>query len=722
MNNDFATGRLNRPVLFLASLFLLFCLSGCDDKPRWNVVIVTFDTTRADHLGPYGNDQAMTPVVDQLARDGVLFERAAAPVPITLPSHSTLMTGKVPFTHGIRDNGLFILKDEQLTLAEILADAGYETGAAIASFPLTSQFGIAQGFDFYEEHITTSYEDIHGQRSFPKSRLFFDERPASRVNEAIFPWLEENHDEPFMLWIHYFDPHHPHEPPPPYNQLFAHDLYSGEIAYSDESLGILIDRLKQLGVYDNTILVLTADHGEGNYEHNESTHSMLMYNSTLHVPLIIRHPELEGAGMRIKPWVGLVDVMPTLLDLLDVPIPDDIQGSSLWPYIETPEAITDVVRNEVYAETLSPRLSHGWGELRGLYRGDIKYIHGPRPELYDLSNDHDELKNLIDDQPELAADMKQRLEAYIDDYRVEGLDSSVTVSQETLDRLRGLGYVQFGDSASIGPIDERLRSDGEAPQDHARTTSTYSQAKNLLFAGKAVESSRFIESLLKDDPDNASYLDLLVKSELTRGRYLEAQKILERLPLDGNGPFSGAQLLRTMAQVHLALGQPTDALKKYRDAQAIEPNAEGHYRIARLLAQSGDFDGYLDNLKSAIDTDPAFIPARVDLAIVYAQQGDPVAARQNFEQALIDNPYDARSLYNYGTFLVQNKEQDLAIRYFRRALTISEHYFRAHYALIETLYSTGQSSIAHREVDELLSYAPDTQEAVWALQLRKQNQ
>ena len=721
MNHHLLTGRLNRPVLFLACIFVLTVLTGCDDKPQWNVVIVTFDTTRADHLGAYGDENAMTPVVDQLARDGVLFERAAAPVPITLPSHSTIMTGKVPFTHGIRDNGLFILDEDQITLAEILSDAGYQTGAAIASFPVTSQFGIAQGFDFFEEHITTSYEDMYGQRSFPKSRLFFDERPASRVNEAIFPWLEANHDEPFMLWVHYFDPHHPHEPPAPYNQLFAHDLYAGEIAFTDESLGVLIDRLKQLGVYDNTIFVMTADHGEGNYEHNESTHSMLMYNSTMHVPLIIRHPEKIGAGMRIEPWVGTVDILPTLLDLLELPIPDDLQGSSLWPYVETPDAIAESVKNEVYAETLSPRLSHGWGELRGLYHGDIKYIHGPRPELYDLSDDHDELNNLIEQKPELAAEMKSRLQAYIDDHRIEGLDSSVSVSQETLDRLRGLGYVQFGDSSSIGPIEERLRSDGEPPQDHARTTSTYSQAKNLLFAGKTIEASRFIQSLLKDDPENASYLDLLVKSELARGRYAVAMDLLKRLPVDGNGPFSGAQLLRTMAQVHLAMGEPAEALTKYRDAQTIEATAEGHYRIAQLLAQSGDLEGHQQNLEQAIEIEPSFVPARVDLAVVLAQQGHTDQARAQFEQSLIDNPYDARSLYNFGAFLVQISELDLAVRYFQRALSLNEQYTRAHYALIETLYTLGKSSRARLEVDRLISYAPDTQEAVWALQLREQN-
>lgn len=719
MNIFFATGRFNRPVLFLLVVFFLLCLSACDNKPPLNVVIVTFDTTRADHLAPYGHPEARTPVINQLAAEGVLFERASAPVPITLPSHTTLMTGKEPFTHGIRDNGLFILNQDQQTLAEILKQQGYQTAAGIASFPLTSEFGLNQGFDLFEENITNSYEDLYGQRSFPKSRLFFDERPASRVNEAIFPWLEEHHDEPFFLWVHYFDPHHPHEPPAPYNQIFAHDLYSGEIAYADESLGRLLDHLKNLGVYDNTIVVFTSDHGEGNDEHNESTHSTLIYNSTLHVPLIIRHPEQQGAGQRIKPWVGTVDVMPTILDMLDLDIPEDIQGSSLWPYVESPDTISNVVNSEIYVESLSPRLSSGWGELRGLIYGDTKYIHGPRPELYDLSIDHHELNNLIEQKPELAEEMKARLENYIQDHRVEGLDNSASVSQETLNRLRGLGYVQFSTEA-VGTIDEVLRSDGEAPQDYAGLTSTFSHAKNLLFQGRAIEASRYIQSLLNTNPNNVAYRELLIQSEISRGRYEVALELLKALPVDGNGPFSGARLLQTMGQIQLAQGDLVTALKTYQDAQVIEPTATIEYQIAKMQAQLGQVKAYQSSLNQALSLDPTFVPARIDLAITQIQKNDFDSAQEHFEQALIDNPYDARSLYNYGAFLIQTDRQDLAVKYLQRAMAVNNRYLKAHYALIETLFALGDKDTANQQLQVLLGYAAGSQEAEWAKQLSQQ--
>jgi len=314
---------------------LLGLLAGCGEskrKPkRWNVLLVTFDTTRADHIGCYGNKDIETPNLDRLAAEGFLFERAYASAPITAPSHSTILTGLYPTGHAVRDNGIFVLDDANTTLAEMLSEAGYGTAAAVASFPLSSQFGLDQGFDLYDDHFTLPYEDFRGHRVVNKTRLFFDERPAELVNEPLFPWLDENHDEPFFVWAHYFDPHLPTEPPPPYDQLYLADLYLGEIAYADEALGQLVDRLEELGVADETIIVMTSDHGEGRGDHNEITHSTLAYNSTLHVPMIIRVPGMEG-GERIETRVGTVDLVPTILDLLGREVPESLQGLSMKPY------------------------------------------------------------------------------------------------------------------------------------------------------------------------------------------------------------------------------------------------------------------------------------------------------------------------------------------------------------------------------------------------------
>ncbi|MEM7052884.1 MAG: sulfatase, partial [Acidobacteriota bacterium] len=444
-------GALRRAVL-LSALLLLCALSCTPPAARWSVLLVTFDTTRADHLGAYGHQAARTPVLDRLAAEGVLFEQALAPVPITLPSHSSLMTGKVPPAHGVRDNGLFVLGEEQVTLAERLRGAGYRTAAAIGAYPLLARFGIAQGFELFDDHLGTPYEDLYGQRVLPKERLFFDERPAARVNAAALPWLEDHADEPFFLWLHYFDPHHPHEPPAPYDQLFAHDLYDGEIAYADESLGKVIEHLERLGVADRTVVVMTSDHGEGRGEHEETTHSLLTYQSTLHVPLIVRWPE-GPRGRRIGNRVSTIDVLPTVLDLLDLEVPEDIQGQSLLPLLDDEKEGHDR-RRELYAETLSPRLSRGWGELRSLVVDGKKYIHGPRPELFDLDGDPRELDDLIDRQPELAAALRGRLERYLERHAARDLDSSVAVDEETVRRLQALGYLQSAGSR-VGAVDER---------------------------------------------------------------------------------------------------------------------------------------------------------------------------------------------------------------------------------------------------------------------------
>jgi len=256
-------------VIACMSLFM----AACKQQPM-NIVVITFDTTRADHLGVYDDALSNTPNLVELASQSAVFEHAVSPVPITLPSHTTIFTGLNPTSHGVRDNGLFTASPSLTTLAETLGDSGYATGAAIGSFPLAGHSGIQQGFDFFDDNITQAYEDTFGNRVIEKDGIYFDERPAEAVNEAAFDWLESHAAKPFFLWLHYFDAHQPLNPPFPFNELFVHDQYLGELAYADYALGQVIERLRDLGVYDNTIIVMTSDHGEGRGEHRELTHSI----------------------------------------------------------------------------------------------------------------------------------------------------------------------------------------------------------------------------------------------------------------------------------------------------------------------------------------------------------------------------------------------------------------------------------------------------------------
>ncbi|MDA8018657.1 MAG: sulfatase-like hydrolase/transferase [Thermoanaerobaculia bacterium] len=705
-------------MLFLSVLWLYLCSAGCGPAPGWNVVIVSFDTTRADRIACYGNEQIRTPAVDGLAADGVLFENAYSPIPITLPSHSSLMTGKVPFAHGVRDNGLFHLGEEQITLAEILRDLGYRTAAAVGAYPLLASTGIAQGFEFFDDHLTTAYEDFYGDRIFPKERLFFDERRASRVNEAILPWLEEYHREPFFLWVHYFDPHLPHEPPAPFDQLYAHELYDGEIAYADESLGTLLNHLKRLGVYDRTLIVFTSDHGEGRGEHDESTHSMLVYNTTLHVPLVMKLPAgsdpARNVGSRIGPGVSIVDVLPTVLDVLGAPIPDGIQGRSLDPLLR---GEADRGRQqEIYAETLSPRITRNWGEQRALLLNEFKYIHGPRRELYDLTEDPREIDNLVDLKPDVADGMEQRLAEYLLEHSVAGLDASVDVDQETARRLQALGYLQVSGDR-FGPIDEMLSREGAAPQDHVRNVADYSQAKALLFQGRFGEGKELVLGLLERDPENPHYLEMLANVETRLGHHEAALEIYEKLELVTTGYPPLEQVLEAAGRVLLARGEIDEALGKLRRAQSIETTADGQYRLAKVYERLGRSDDELLHLHRALEIDQGFVPARIDVGIRHAVAGELDLAESHLKRAVSDDPYYERGFFNYGAFLIQIDQPRRALRYFQRAVDLRSTYVEALYALVETHARLAEPEAAEAALRSLEDVAPESRVARAARQL-----
>jgi len=690
---------------------LCFCLSiliSCgESKPKFNVVIVTFDTTRADHIGVYNNEN-YTPTLNQLAKDSVVYEKAVAPIPITLPSHSTIMTGKVPFVHGVRDNGLFNLAQEQNTLAEILKQNGYKTGAAIGSFPLTSQFGINQGFDFFNDHITQNREDMFGEFSESKSHLFFDERKASQVNDAIMPWIEENSDSPFFVWFHYFDPHHPHEPPTPYSHSFIHDLYKGEIAYSDESLGKVISQLKRLGVYENTLIVFTSDHGEGNNEHNESTHSLLIYNSTLHVPLIIKYPKQIDANTRISQWVGLVDIFPTVLNTLGINIPNDIQGQIL------PTENHQDYYSELYSETLSPRFSHGWGEQRGLIKNGYKYIYGPLKELYNLEKDPHEINNIIETENNIAESMKNDLQDYIDENQISANpNSSMNLDPETLNTLRGLGYIQSTGNA-IEIFVEELNDEGDAPQLYASTNSSYSMAKDLLYKGKYIEAIRFIDSLLLEDPNSIAYNELKVQAEMGLGNYSLVKSLIINMPEDLHGVLTPAKKLHILAFIDFKEGKIDQAEKLFTESEALELTKSGQYYLAQIAKRRNDLEQQQTHLNALLKLDDSNIIVLNELAISYSQTSDYFQTEETYKKAILTNPFHHLSRYNYGVFLVSINDVSAAQVQFKKATEIKPNYVLAHYALFEIYINQEMNSEAEKTLDILNRIAPEhplTQEA-----------
>ncbi|MCY2929841.1 MAG: sulfatase [Planctomycetota bacterium] len=361
-----------------------------------NVVLISIDTCRADRLSCYGYARPSTPHIDALAAEGVLFANALTPVPATTPAHSSMLTGSYPPTHGVRMNNGERLPDSNVTLAETLKKAGYRTGAFVGGFPVDARFGLNQGFDTYDGQYT--------RQRFPD--LPADERTAEEVSRPAMAWLDKNADKPFFLFLHYYDAHLPYAPPPPYASTFADDPYAGEIAYVDHWIGQVIDRLRAIGAYEDTLVIVTADHGESLNEHNETSHGYFMYQSTMHVPLVIRLPHARK-GLKEEGNVSLVDIVPTVLDLAGLEPPSQVQGISLRGPLEG-GALPDRT-HPIYGESLWPA-TFDCGALHGIVEGPWKYIRSPRQELYDLSQDLTEKNNLVDKEPKVAQRLRERLE------------------------------------------------------------------------------------------------------------------------------------------------------------------------------------------------------------------------------------------------------------------------------------------------------------------------
>jgi len=702
-----------------AGLALLAGCGGTTDGvggERWNVLLVTFDTTRADHIGCYGRERAATPNLDRLAAEGIRFARAMASVPITAPSHSTILTGNTPLAHGVRDNGLFVLGDEQQTLAEILRGEGYATAAAVGAYPLVAQFGLDQGFDLYDDHLTGIFEDYRGVRAVPKKTMFFDERRAAQVNEAVLPWLSERasdpQDRPFFAWVHYFDPHQPFEPAPPYDQLFADSLYDGEIAYADSRLGFLLDHLDRLGELERTLVVMTADHGEGLGEHGEVTHAILAHDSTLHVPLIVRPPgEVPARGTVVEQRVGTVNILPTILDLLGIEVPETVQGHSLVPYwVEGREPSRWTAIN--YAENLSPRLTHGWGELRVLAEGSSKYIHGPEPQLFDLSVDPGELDDLAAERPEETARMRRRLEGFIRRFAVDGASTARSVDDEVRQRLESLGYLQSGGTGGEVVV-ERLRSDGLPPRSQVSRISDLSAVKQLIHDGRGADAQVYLKRLLASTPDNPLYLELQVVAWLQSGRRNDAWRMASELAEEGS---LSEEVMLHVAWSEFEHGDRRTAYASLNRYLAHRDSAQGSWLLASFAKSLGEAREARTALERALDHDPSFAPARVNLAVAMDRAGEP-GVEEQFLRALDDAPYYGPGFFNYGVFLLQYGRDDEAIRRFERAAAVAPGYLEAHLALVAAYSDARRPVDARRAYRALEELAPESPQAAAAREM-----
>ena len=571
-----------------------------------NVVLVSIDTCRADHLSCYGYSRETTPNIDALARDGVLFKSVFTPVPITLPAHSSMLTGTYPPIHGVRLNVGYRVGDTNVTLAESMQAAGYQTAAFIGGFPLDSSFGLNQGFQTYDDDFSG------GGESGPKN-----ERKAEEVNRLAMTWLEKHNDKPFFLFLHYYDPHASYVPPPPFASTYADDPYAGEIAYVDMCIGQVLDKLRSLGLYDNTLIIVTGDHGEGLGEHGERYHGFLIYQSTLHVPLIVRVPRGSARGDQVNEDVSLVDIVPTVLGLIGLSTPREVQGVDLRGYLEgifVPER-----QQPIYSESEWPNL-YGCSPLYSIVDGAWKYIQFPKPELYDLSRDGGEKVNVVGKEPQIAHRLQGRLEE-----SQKAMDSApdrrgnVPLDKEAIRRLESLGYVGGGVVRGNPSSDLRL----EDPKDFLPMSERF-ETLNILVSEKRYQEAK---------KQCLEIISLRPEFFMPYG-FLGWLALKERRTADAMRHLSTAMSILTELKDNVARSSLGAGTINYFIASC-------HRNLGEALILEGKLDQAVIELKSALRIDPEFFRNHYNLGLVLQKQGKVDEAIAHYQKALKIKPHSA---------------------------------------------------------------------------------
>jgi choline-sulfatase len=667
------------------------------DPPPLNLLLVTLDTTRADHLGCYGHAAAHTPNLDALARSGIQFEQAVTAAPLTLPSHTSILTGTYPVFHGVRDNDGFVADEGLRTLAEVLKPRGITTAAFVASYPLGSQFNLDQGFDTYDDDFRADWTPEEQEARTPLS-FGFVERKSDQVNAAVSRWLEGHARERFFLWVHYFDPHQPYDPPPPYDVEFAGSPYDGEIAFMDESFGKLLGLLAARGVRDRTLVLVVGDHGEGLDQHGELTHASFLYDSTVHVPLLLFVPGGRFApGLRVRPQVRTIDVMPTLLELLGIPAPRDVQGTSLLPLLREPGREWD---HEALLDSRFNELHYGWAPLRALRDGRYKYVEAPVPELYDLTADPGETRNLAASDPALAQEQRSRLGRLAASVGAAdpGRSAASHPAPGTREALQALGYVGGGDAAALGagfPSPEALARMPN-PADKGLILQAVNLTQERMRKRRYDECVSIARGGLQMDPGNFRLRMSLAQCQALLGladRALEELHAASTLRPDDPEPYA------LEGRILVSKRRYAEAIAPLQRAVRLAPRLVETLRVlAAACALAGRDPEAIRGYEAALRLDGASWRTHLDLGGAYARTGRLEEARRAYQRALDLNPYSSAVLLQVGAFYARLGDPDFARRCYEGALHIAPTDTAAHLALGELLLERlGSEAVLGRE-------------------------
>jgi choline-sulfatase len=697
------------------------------EKP--NVILMTLDTLRADHLPCYGYSGVRTPNLDSLARRGVLFEQAATNSPLTLPAHCSILTGMYPTYHGVRINGNTALNEKQTTIAEVLSAQGYQCGAFIGAFVLDGRWGLNQGFQHYDDQF-----DL---KKYKHLDLGAVQRPGNEIMDVALDWLEEKKDSPFFAWIHLYDPHTPYEPPEPYRSEYGpksrYGLYDGEIAFMDEQIGRCLSFLEKNGLDESTILILVGDHGEGLGSHGEGTHGYFIYDYAVRVPLIIVTPFKGLQGVRVSSQVRIVDIFPTLMEIAVVTPHAETNGRSLLPLMFRPQKEED---GFAYAESMSPNIQFGWSSIHSLRTTQYKYIDTPKAELYDLTLDSDEQTNLLQQYPDIAREMKDTLDLLMEETN-QGAPTpqAANLDKETMEKLSALGYIGAPvatktASGKAGPLAD--------PKDKFPLFQTITDAGSMFLEEKYAEAAVKLESALQEEPMIPQALLVLSTCYVELGRTEEAKAKLDLLlkedPENVSALISMAKILleegndedvitlckralsldERSTQAHLLIGEIylgwlkySEALPYLEKAVEIQPKVtRSRFTLAACLLGFKQYDRAEVELGQVVQEAPKYPLVHFNLGLLYEETGRFEEARAAYTDEVANYPGEFKARFNLGKLLFKLGDRTGSLAQMREVVKITPKLAEGHLLLARgLLYEDVPLDDVQAEVEEGLSLA-----------------
>lgn len=608
-----------------------------------NILLLTLDTTRADHLGCYGYREARTPNLDRLAREGVRFASAYCPAPLTLPSHTTILTGLEPFRHGVRNNGHY-LPAEVKTVTETLKARGYRTAAFVSSFSVDSRFGLDRGFEVYDDTF---------QADLPFKTMNAERRAADTFSRFA-RWLDQNYRGQFFCWVHFYDPHLPYDPPEPFSREFSDRPYDGEIAYMDVYVGRVLEILEEKGILGKTIIIVAGDHGEGLGDRVELGHGVFLYEETVRVPLIFWNKKVFTRPAVVEARVRLTDITPTILSWLRAEEEAaQMQGHSLEGYFRRKES----KNRETIIETFYPRENFGWSELIGIISGRWKFIQSPRPELFDLRSDPEERMNLFTTNQELAADLRQKLESIL----LGSSSTGAATRPEDLERLRSLGYL------NLAPA--RGQSSYPDPKEKLELLRLIQEAQAHEYQEKYDLAEQAYLKILEETPDSpASYVNLALacaRQQKMDQAIAILNRGLERLP-------DSEILLVRLGHTYAVSGKFLLALKTMERVLQLNPrNVDALTVSAGILDAAGRKEEAWALYRRTLEVEPESKTLRTSLAASLASAGKLAEAIEIYRKLIEDFPED-QSLYQFtGLAYSYLGDHDQAIFYLKQAVAIT---------------------------------------------------